>query len=188
MSEAPDRGGGGAGPTARGTIAAEPAQAGLSVEPPRLSDAPRLWEIARDSGALDLNSSYAYLLWCHDFADTSVVARHGDDVIGFVTGYLRPNAPDTLMVWQVAVDPASRGGGVAGRLLDGLLDRLAPAVRYLETTVTQDNTASNRMFRALADRRHAEIDHAPLFRSTDFPDRHETEYRYRIGPFQPSPL
>lgn len=178
MSETPNRGGGGAGPTAGGTIAD-----GWSVEPPTVSDAARLWAIARDSGALDLNSSYAYLLWCHDFADTSVVARHGDDVIGFVTGYLRPAAPDTLMVWQVAVDPASRGRGVAGGLLDGLLDRLGPAVRYLETTVTQENTASNRMFQALADRRAAGIDRAPLFRSADFPDRHQTEYRYRIGPF-----
>lgn len=182
MSEKPNRGGGGAEPTAHGAIAADPAPDDLSVEPPTLPDAARLWGIARDSGALDLNSSYAYLLWCHDFADTSVVARRGADVVGFVTGYLRPNAPDTLMVWQVAVDPASRGQGVAGRLLDGLLDRLAPTVRYLETTVTEDNIASNRMFQALADRRSAGIDRAPLFRSTDFPDRHETEYRYRIGP------
>lgn len=186
MSDRPNRGGGGPVPTASGTIASEPEPASsrdeLVIESPRVSDAARLWEIARDSGALDLNSSYAYLLWCHDFADTSVVARDGDDVIGFVTGYLRPSSPDTLMVWQVAVDPASRGRGVGGRLLDGLLDRLAPAVRYLETTVTQDNVASNRMFRALAGRRAAGIDSTPLFRPADFPDRHETEFRYRIGP------
>lgn len=172
MSVTPNRYGGGAGPTSD-----------VVVEAPTVPDGAALWRIARDSGALDLNSSYAYLLWCRDFADTSVVARHHGDVIGFVTGYRRPTSPDTLMVWQVAVDQAHRGKGVAGRLLDGLLDRLVPlGVRYLETTITATNTASDRMFRALAARRSAGTDRTALFGSADFPDGHEAEFRYRIGP------
>jgi L-2,4-diaminobutyric acid acetyltransferase len=155
----------------------------LVIEAPGVPDGAALWRVAKDSGSLDLNSSYAYLLWCRDFADTSVVARLADTVVGFVTGYRRPTVPDTLMVWQVAVDPAHRGQGLAAALLDGLLDRLTPAgVRYLETTVTQDNAASNRMFQSLADRRSAGIDRAELFGPHDFPDQHDAEFRYRIGP------
>jgi diaminobutyrate acetyltransferase len=152
---------------------------------PGLPDAAALWRIAKDSEALDLNSSYAYLLWCRDFADTSVIARHHGAVVGFVTGYRRPTSTDTLLVWQVAVDDEHRGQGLASRLLDDLLDRLVPqGIRYLETTVTEDNAASNRLFRSLATRRWAGIDRTELFGSADFPDDHKAEFRYRIGPFE----
>ena len=190
MSETPNRVGGGtapavSGPTADGSgvlIASAPDDE-VAIEGPDVADGAALWRIARDSGALDLNSSYAYLLWCRDFADTSVVARRGGAAVGFVTGYLRPRAPRTVVVWQVAVDASCRGKGVAARMLDGLLDRLAPlGVRYLETTVTTDNTASNRLFSSFAARRHADMDRAELFGRADFPDGHDPEFLYRIGP------
>jgi L-2,4-diaminobutyric acid acetyltransferase len=155
----------------------------LVIDMPRVPDGATLWRVAKDNDSLNLNSSYAYLLWCRDFSDTSVVARLDDTVVGFVTGYLRPTAQETLMVWQVAVDPTQRGKGLAAALLDGLLDRLVPAgVRYLETTVTQDNTASNRLFQSLAGRRSAGIERSELFGPHDFPDQHDAEFRYRIGP------
>jgi L-2,4-diaminobutyric acid acetyltransferase len=189
MSETPNRVGGGTGPAGQGLISDPPGDVlihspgDLSIEAPLLPDGAALWRIAADSGALDLNSSYSYLLWCRDFADTSVVARHDGSVIGFVTGYLRPTALNTLMIWQVAVDPAHRGRGLAALLLDGLLDRLVPmGIRYLETTVTADNTASNRMFRSLANRWSAGVERTELFTTADFPDGHDAEFRYRIGP------
>jgi L-2,4-diaminobutyric acid acetyltransferase len=159
--------------------------ADVTIESPQVSDGASLWRTAGASGSLDLNSSYAYLLWCRDFARTSVVARDiVGEVVGFVTGYLRPTAPDTLMVWQVAVAASHRGRGLAAAMLDGLVDRLRPdGVRYLETTVTADNTASNRLFRSFAERRSAGIDRAELFVPADFPDSHDAEFRYRIGPF-----
>ncbi|GDY30107.1 L-2,4-diaminobutyric acid acetyltransferase [Gandjariella thermophila] len=155
----------------------------MSVEPPTLADGSALWRIARDSGALDLNSSYAYLLWARDFAGTSAVARHDGNVVGFVTGYVRPDAPDTVVVWQVAVDASHRGGGVAGRLVDHVLHRaVRTGVRYLETTITADNAASIRLFTALAERWGAELSRSVLFGAELFPDGHEAEYLYRIGP------
>jgi diaminobutyrate acetyltransferase len=156
----------------------------VTIESPQVSDGAAVWRIAGDSGSLDLNSSYAYLLWCRDFAGTSVVARVDGDVVGFVTGYLRPAAGNTLMVWQVAVAESHQGRGLAATMLDSLVDRLRPTgVRYLETTVTQDNTASNRLFRSLAARRSAGVDRTELFGPADFPDHHAAEFRYRIGPF-----
>ena len=53
---------------------------------PQIDDGVRLWEIARDSKVLDLNSSYAYLLWCRDFSATSIVAEVDGRVVGFVSG------------------------------------------------------------------------------------------------------
>src|SRR3954452_6847502 len=89
-----------------------------AFKPPRLEDGRELWRIARDSKILDLNSPYSYVLWCRDFAGTSVVARSESGVCGFVTGFRRPEEHRTLFVWQVAVDAARRGQGLARRMLD----------------------------------------------------------------------
>lgn len=154
------------------------------IDKPSISDGGAIWRIARDSGKLDLNSSYAYLMWCHDFADTSLVARVDDDVVGFVIGYRRPTAPDTVVVWQIAVDRSQRGRGTAGALLDALVSRLAAdGVRYLETTITPDNAASSALFASLAQRWDATMGPAGAFDSGEFPDDHEPELRFRIGPF-----
>lgn len=40
----------------------------MRIDRPRPGDGPLLWRLARDSGTLDLNSAYSYLLWCRDFA------------------------------------------------------------------------------------------------------------------------
>jgi L-2,4-diaminobutyric acid acetyltransferase len=154
------------------------------IDIPVVADGPELYRITRDSGVLDVNSSYVYLLWCRDFAQTSAVARVDGAVVGFVTGFIRPDAPDTLVVWQVAVDASQRGGGVASKLLDHLLERVLPrGVRYLETTITPDNAASIKLFSALARRRDAELVRSELFTADLFPDAHVGEDLYRIGPF-----
>lgn len=159
----------------------------VCIEAPDIADGAALWRIARDSEKLDLNSPYSYLLWCRDFHRTSVVARVGGDPVGFVTGCLRPDSEDTLFVWQVAVDAAQRGRGLAGTLLDSLLTRLVDhGVRFLETTVTPDNAASNRMFRSLAERWSVHCERTELFASGEFPDGHEAEFLYRLGPFRPA--
>ncbi|MGW7353272.1 diaminobutyrate acetyltransferase [Streptomyces sp. NPDC054784] len=159
---------------------------GLKLDSPRVEDGAALWRIARDSRTLDLNSSYSYLLWCRDFADTSVVARTEDgSPVGFITGYLRPRQPRTLLVWQVAVDEAQRGRGLAAAMLDGLSLRTARelGVEGIETTVTPDNAPSNRLFTSYAERHSAPLERTVLFDGGVFPESgHEPEVLYRIGP------
>ncbi|MER5773611.1 diaminobutyrate acetyltransferase [Streptomyces sp. NPDC002039] len=159
----------------------------LRLDSPDVEDGASLWRIARDSKALDLNSSYSYLLWCRDFAGSSVVARdESGRPVGFVSGYRRPEAPDTLFVWQVAVDESLRGQGVAGALLDGLSVREASKqpLRCVETTITPDNAASERLFAAYAARHGAPLTREVLFAPGDFPeaDAHAPEVLHRIGP------
>ncbi|WP_028849658.1 diaminobutyrate acetyltransferase [Thermocrispum municipale] len=157
----------------------------LVIDNLRKSDGAALWRMARDSGKLDLNSSYAYLLWAVDFADTSVIARLDGEPVGFVIGYRKQRAPDTAVVWQVAVDARARGRGVAGKLLDRMYTPLVrDGVRYLETTITPDNEASIALFAAFAKRWGAEMERSPLFSADDFPDEHEPEDLYRIGPLR----
>ncbi|MFE9447478.1 diaminobutyrate acetyltransferase [Streptomyces sp. NPDC006739] len=161
-------------------------QADLLIDQPAVADGASLWRIAKDSGNLDLNSSYSYLLWCRDFAATSAVARGADgEAVGFVTGYVRPERPHTLLVWQVAVDAAHQGHGIAAKLLDGLTARLAAERRIteVETTITPGNTASERLFTSYAARHGASVTREVLFATDLFPDGpHDPEVLYRIGP------
>jgi L-2,4-diaminobutyric acid acetyltransferase len=142
-----------------------------------------MWGLARDAGGLDVNSRYAYLLWCRDFAATSVVARAGDRLAGFITGYRRPDAPDTLFVWQVAVGPDFRRRGLASRMLDHLVEPLrSEGVRFVESTVTPDNKASLHLFSSFATARGADLTRDVLFSEHELGSDHGPEVLHRIGP------
>lgn len=157
-----------------------PGGANLSIRPPDPTDGADMWRLAKDSGTLDRNSSYAYLLFGRDFSRTSRVAAVGKDLFGFVLGYLRPEFPDHLFIWQIAVDERARGEGIAGRLLDDIVAS-NPEISCMETTITHDNVASKRLFESFARHHGASIESTPLFREHDFPDDHETESLYVIS-------
>lgn len=152
---------------------------------PVVGDGAAIWRLARDSGELDLNSPYYYLVFASRFADSSVVACAGERVVGFVTGFLDPAQRETLFVWQVGVDESVRGQGIASRMLDALLARDSCArVTHVDTTVTPSNEPSKAMFRSLARRWHCPVEEHVEFAAADFPVevRHEPEVRFRIGP------
>lgn len=156
---------------------------GLLLEAPGGDDGREMWRIARDTQVLDLNSPYSYMLWCRDFADSSVVARDGDRLCGYITGYIRPRSAATLFVWQVAVDQAYRGRGLAKRMLGYLGDRMAAeGRRYLEATVTPDNIPSSKLFEAFARDHGGAIERSTLFTKEQFPNGHQSEVLLRIGP------
>ncbi len=171
-----------------GSAVAVTPYAGVTFKRPKIQDGAGMWRLARRSGTLDLNSSYSYLLWCRDFTETSLVAKGPDgELCGFVTGYIRPELPNTLVVWQIAVDTELRGRGVAAAMLDTLVSRTGSAgASHLEATITPGNTASARLFVSFAGRHEAPVTREVLFDTVVFPDAHDTELLYRIGPFTPT--
>jgi L-2,4-diaminobutyric acid acetyltransferase len=156
--------------------------ASLDIREPTVRDGAHVAQLAARAGSLDVNTPYAYVLWCRDFAGTSIVARSGPETVGFITGYCRPVEPSVLFVWQVAVDPVHRGRRVAGAMLDALVDRVGPT--HVEATVTDDNRPSLRLFTAFAERRGAPLLRSPLFGTDLFPDSHDAEDLLRIGPLR----
>ncbi|MET9713029.1 diaminobutyrate acetyltransferase [Nocardiopsis alba] len=159
---------------------------------PSPEDGPHMWRLAGETG-MDVNSPYAYTLWCRDFAATSVVARDADGrVAAYVTGYVRPDSPDTYFLWQVAVDSAYRGRRLARRMLDFIGETFAEqGLRYLEATVTPDNKASRALFASFARDLGTEAEWSPLFTEEHFPagggENHDPEDLVRIGPIGPEP-
>lgn len=158
----------------------------IAIRPPTRADGAAMWRLAGRAGGLDVNSSYAYLLWCRDFAATTVVAVDpgSDELAGFVSGYRRPDEQSVLLVWQVAVDPGHRRIGLGSRMLDAIVGVLRDlGGSHIETTVTPGNEASRAMFGALANRHGTGLSESELFGADDFPDDHEPELLLRIGPF-----
>ena len=104
---------------------------------------------------LDTNSAYCNLLQCSHFADTCLLAENQADgsLLGFISAYRKPAEPNTLFVWQVAIDKRARGEGLARTLLTQLLASDACAgISHLETTITADNAASWGLFESFASR------------------------------------
>lgn len=165
---------------AAAVLEAEQADA-VRIDTPSPTDGARIWELVRQLDSLELNSAYAYLLFCKHFTDACVVAEQDDRLAGFVLAYPPPAAEDTVFVWQVGVAPWARRRGLGIRMLEALVDRLDD-VEYVEASVTPDNTASRRLFRAFADRVDARCEVREFLPADLFPRSHEDEELFRIGP------
>lgn len=155
------------------------------LRPPTIRDGATLHSLIQRCPPLDPNSCYAYLLHGLHFSDTCILAEHADHgVAAYISAYLPPGRPDTLFVWQVAVDAHHRGAGLARTLLHNLLARPACAgVRWLETTVSPGNLPSTHLFESLARELGCSCTVSELFAVTDFgAANHEAEHLFRIGP------
>lgn len=159
-------------------------QVDVLLRQPNRQDGAAVFDLIGRCQPLDSNSMYCNLLQCHHFSQSSVIAEHNGDVVGFISGYRLPDQTDTLFVWQVAVDRRMRGQGLAGRMLHTLLQRQGHAVRYLHTSITANNAASWNTFKRLALDLGAPLTTQVMFdREQHFDSRHDTESLVVIGPF-----
>lgn len=157
-------------------------QHSLEFRCPTLEDSPQLFSLVVRSKPLDVNSRYVYMLVASHFRQTSIVATVGEKVVGFVSGYKLPESPQTLFVWQVAVDESMRGQGLAVRMIEQLLKQL-PAISWIHTTITPSNTPSKRLFERVATLHNAVLEQEMGFEGALFgEDDHEAEMLYTIGP------
>lgn len=157
---------------------------GLHLREPRLEDGKAVHELIGRCPPLDLNSSYNYFLLCSHFSETCAVAERNGEIVAFMSAYRIPKAPESLFVWQVAVDASLRGLGMAGQLLEAILARpAATGVRYIETTVSPSNVASKRVFERFAQKRDLGWQEETFLTEAHFgSEAHESEMLFRLGP------
>ena len=139
---------------------------------------------------LDPNSMYCNLLQCTHFSNTSVGVFSGNQLVGFISGYLIPERPDTLFIWQVAVDSEFRSQGLATRMLFDILSRPECSdVSWIETTITTKNDNSWMLFNRLTEKLDTDMVISDMFDCHEhFKGANDTELLVRIGPFlTPSP-
>jgi len=148
---------------------------------PTDKDALALHQLVDHAGTLDTNSIYCNLLQFSHFSETAILAEHDGKLIGSVTGYRLPKEPNTLFVWQVAVDPEYRGQKIASKMLKSLSERVVKlGVTHVETTITKDNQASQKLFKRFFAQVGQTHSCKPYFESdTHFQDRAATEFLHR---------
>ncbi|MFJ5997951.1 diaminobutyrate acetyltransferase [Streptomyces sp. NPDC092370] len=151
--------------------------------PPVPEDGPAVWNLVENTPGLDSNSVYYYTLWFRDFADGSLIATVDDEIVGFLTGYRRPDDPETYFVWQTAVNPRHGIPFLGVKLFQAAADQqVAQGARYVEATVSAENKAILMVLKQFAKKHSAHIETQVLFPSNLFPDGHHDEVLYRIGP------
>lgn len=156
----------------------------IEIHSPADIDGYELNRLVASSPPLDPNSIYCNLLQCSHFKGTSIAAKLNGKLVGFVSGYIVPERPETLFIWQVVVAEAARGKGLAGHMLLSLLKRpTCQNVSYVETTITPSNGASEALFRRFAKKQGTDMQILDGFdKDTHFNGLHESERLWRIGP------
>ncbi|OUS31008.1 diaminobutyrate acetyltransferase [Gammaproteobacteria bacterium 45_16_T64] len=160
----------------------------LELRAPRASDGHAVSELIAQCPPLDTNSTYCNLLQCTHFSSTSVAAFKRGELVGFISGYLTPENPENLFIWQVAVGEQARGLGLATRMLKHILARPhCIEVSHMETSITKTNEASWALFEGVARKFDAEINTSIMFdKEQHFQGHHDTETLVRIGPLSQS--
>lgn len=138
-----------------------------------------------EAGSLDTNSLYCNLLQCTHFSATCAVAEIDGALVGWLSGYVPPDREDTLFVWQVCVSAEARDQGVARKLMGAVLERASSrGIRYIDCTITEDNTASWALFGSVARTLNAQMQQTEHFlRDVHFGGSHDSELAVSIGPF-----
>ncbi|PLA75445.1 diaminobutyrate acetyltransferase [Hydrogenovibrio sp. SC-1] len=127
-------------------------QNNLVFRSPTLEDGLAIYELVKASPPLDVNSSYLYFLQASHFADTCIVVEQNREIVGFLSGYYRPDDSHSLFVWQVAVSETMRGQGLAKRMIQALIanQRGRVKVSSICCTISPSNQASQALFKSFA--------------------------------------
>lgn len=159
----------------------------MQMRLPTPGDGLAVYRLIKNSPPLDVNSPYFYLIQTKDFASTCALAEVEGEVLGWVSGYIRPDKPTTYFLWQVALDSRARGLGLASQLIAHLLQRSNfQQITHLETSITPSNQASWALFTRLAQQLACPLNKSILFTAEQL-GGDEDEELVRIGPFSVHP-
>jgi diaminobutyrate acetyltransferase len=149
---------------------------------PHFEDGLSVYHLIKSCPPLDVNSIYYYYVLCRDFANTSVIAEQDKKIVGFLSAYLKPQAPECLFVWQVAVAESARGQKIASNMLNWLSNQAACSkVNTLETTIYPSNQASQSLFKRFAEHHQASCHTSTFLDISQFGKQaHEAEILFRI--------
>jgi len=165
--------------------------ANLTLRRPQSLDGAAVHALIERCPPLDPNSLYCNLLQCSLLASTCVAAENTSTgaLVGFVSGFLLPEAQHTLFVWQVAVAPEARGSGLGARMILELLTRPnCHQVTEIQTSITPGNRASWSLFESLSKKLNATLTTQAFFdRRIHFHNLHDSETLVSIRNFSASP-
>ena len=155
----------------------------ITYRNPIIEDGSEIYELIKSCPPLDVNSQYFYHIICHDFKKSCVIAEINQQVVGFVSGYIKPEDPCCLFVWQVAVSKKARGSNLATNMLTWLTKQpKCYNINSLEATVSPSNQASQKLFKRFAKSNNAICRTLPFLNASHFGvNDHEEEILFKIS-------
>jgi diaminobutyrate acetyltransferase len=98
-------------------------------------------------GVLETYGEHFFRIVIRYFGSTSYLAERDGAIIGYMWGFLTQEDPETFFLWQIGVDPATRGEGIGGLILERAeADLAARGCRRIELTIDPANHPSRRLF------------------------------------------
>lgn len=111
---------------------------------PAAKDRDAVWELAHAA-----DSSAVYLLWCLDYAESSLIAQVDGVAVGCIVGRRLLERPEELTILDFSVSPAHAGSRLRELLLFNLIQRMRARhqIRFVQVAIErpdQDVTAAGR--------------------------------------------
>ena len=124
----------------------------ILIRRPRASDGRAIWDLqVPDGRSRTAIVQEAVPALTTRFADTSLVAEIGGELVAFVGAHRPASLQPALIVWQIDVAPDVRQRGLGSALLHALIQCPGCAgIEYVEATVHQSNAAGRRLFESFA--------------------------------------
>ena len=98
-------------------------------------------------GVLETYGAHFYRIVIRYFRDTCYLAERDGEILGFMWGFMSQTDPRTFFLWQIGVDPSTRGEGIGGRILEAAERELAErGCNRIELTIDPSNRPSQRLF------------------------------------------
>jgi len=117
----------------------------------RETDVDEIRKFVKHSKPLDLHTAFTYWTLFKYFGDTCFVLEKKGRIIGFISGLLSSNQPNTLYLWQIGIDPDYRGNRYAEILLKRVVEAArAKDCKGLQITIAPENRSSYRLFSRFA--------------------------------------
>jgi L-2,4-diaminobutyric acid acetyltransferase len=98
-------------------------------------------------GVLETYGEHFYRIVIRYFSSTCYVAERDGEIVGLMWGFITQEDSNTFFLWQIGVDPATRGEGIGGLILEEAEEDLAArGCKRIELTIDPTNYPSQRMF------------------------------------------
>lgn len=119
----------------------------FDFEAPTLSDQDAVWELARKT-----DSSGVYLLWCNDYAASSLIARLEGIAVGCIVGRRSYAQPDSLTILALDISPEFEPSQLRQLLLFSLIQRMRERhqICYVTTDLERVDPRLATAFQAVA--------------------------------------
>jgi L-2,4-diaminobutyric acid acetyltransferase len=111
-----------------------------------------------------------------------VVAICNNEIIGFLIGYLKPNDPNCLFLWQGFVLEKFRKKSITSTMVKKLLNsEISQVVKSVEATICPSNIPSIKLIESITKEKKGRLKTTEFISAENFKGTsHEQELLYRI--------